>query len=373
MRRTDCRSAAKNDYMKILSVIIPTYNMETLLAQCLDSILVMPSLDAVEAIVVNDGSRDGSLRIAREYESRYPDVIRVIDKPNGNYGSTINAALPVVRGEYVRILDADDCFDGGLLADYIGFLRRNSGADMIVSPFIEVRRRSERRVEYDIYSRRLYDWDRRYDAERIFADGAIRFFMMHAISYRTELLRGMNYRQSEGISYTDQEWVFYPLFVVATVAFADIPLYRYNLAREGQTMDAAVQLRSIAQLVQVTENMAAYFAAADKSGLSEARVSFLRETVRNRIRVVLRKYLLDMTDSAFSDAGFSEIYNRMRRRADDCGICDIDVPVNNLLRVDLLARWLRRERRYLSVVRRTLRSADALMAFVHGVLFRRKR
>lgn len=346
--------------------------MASLLPQCLDSILLAPSLAAIEAVVVNDGSRDASLRIAREYQSRYPDVIRVIDKPNGNYGSTINAALPVVRGEYVRILDADDCFDGGLLADYVAFLRRSSGADMIVSPFIEVRRRSECRVGYDIYSRRLYDCDRRYDAERIFADGAIRFFMMHSISYRTELLREMNYRQSEGISYTDQEWVFYPLFRVSTVAFADIPLYRYNLAREGQTMDAAVQLRSIGQLVQVTSNMAEYFVAADKPELSEVRTVFLREAVRNRMRIVLRKYLLDMPDEAFADAGFDEVYSRMRSLADDCGIDVIDVPVNNLLRVDLLAQWLRVGRRYPAFVRRMLRSADEFMVFVHGALFRRR-
>lgn len=344
--------------------------MESLLAQCLDSILVMPSLAAVEAVVVNDGSRDDSLRIAREYESRYPDAVRVIDKPNGNYGSTINAALPVARGEYVRILDADDRFDGVLLTDYIDFLRRNSGADMIVSPFVEVRRRSERRVGYNIYSRQIYECDRLYDAERIFADGAIRFFMMHSVSYRTELLRAMNYRQSEGISYTDQEWVFYPLFRVATVAFADIPLYRYNLAREGQTMDAAVQMRSLSQLVQVTENMARYFAAADRSALSEARVAFLREIVRNRIRIVLRKYLLDMPDDMFSRSDFGEAYSRLRRLADDCGIGAIDVPVNNLLRVDLLSYRLRRGRRYPSAVRRVLQWADAAMIAVHGVLFR---
>ncbi len=357
--------------MKTLSIIIPTYNMASLLPQCLDSIMLTPSLAAVEAIVVNDGSRDASLRIAREYQSRYPDVIRVIDKPNGNYGSTINAALPVARGEYVRILDADDSFDGGLLADYIAFLRRNSGTDMIVSPFIEVRRHSERRVGYDIYSRQLYGCDRSYDAERIFADGTIRFFMMHSVCYRTALLREMNYRQSEGISYTDQEWVFYPLFRVATVAFADMPLYRYNLAREGQTMDAAVQLRSIGQLVQVTSNMADYFAAEDKSGMSETRTNFLREIVRNRIRVVLRKYLLDMPDDVFAGAGFDEVYSRMRSLAGDCGIEAIGVPVNNMLRVDLLARWLRCGRRYPSAVRWMLRSADSMMALVHGAIFRR--
>ena len=90
------------------------------------------------------------------------------------------------------------------------------------------------------------------------------------------------------------------------------------------------------------------------------------------MRVVLRKYLLDMPDDAFAEADFGGVYSRLRSLADDCGIGAIDVPVNNLLRADALAPWLRRGRRYPSFVRRMLRSADSLMAFVHGVLFRRK-
>jgi glycosyltransferase involved in cell wall biosynthesis len=54
-------------------------------------------LDKIEVIVVNDGSRDNSLRIAREYESLYPDTIIVIDKENGGHGSTINAALKMLQ------------------------------------------------------------------------------------------------------------------------------------------------------------------------------------------------------------------------------------------------------------------------------------
>ena len=96
-------------------------------------------------------------------------------------------------------------------------------------------------MEYNIYSRKVYEYGKAYDAEQVFTDGAIRFFMMHGVCYRTELLREMNYRQSEGVSYTDQEWVFYPLFKVQTIAFADMALYRYNVAREGQTMDVKVQ------------------------------------------------------------------------------------------------------------------------------------
>ena len=89
---------------KILSLIIPTYNMAELLPRCLDSIIASGVNESIEAIVVNDGSKDNSLEIAKKYEEQHPECITVIDKPNGNYGSTINAALPVAKGKYVKIL-----------------------------------------------------------------------------------------------------------------------------------------------------------------------------------------------------------------------------------------------------------------------------
>ena len=133
--------------MKLLSIIVPAYNMEAYLPHCVESILRTPSLAAVEIVVVNDGSKDKTLRIARQYADRYTDTVRVIDKPNGNYGSTINAALEIVRGEYVKILDADDTFDGSRVAEYLAFLRKMKGVDMVVTPFVEVGGRREHRVD----------------------------------------------------------------------------------------------------------------------------------------------------------------------------------------------------------------------------------
>ena len=60
--------------------------------RCLDSLVSAKNADKIEAMVVNDSSKDNSLEVARTYEARYPDTVTVIDKPNGNYGSTINAA-----------------------------------------------------------------------------------------------------------------------------------------------------------------------------------------------------------------------------------------------------------------------------------------
>ena len=140
--------------MKLLSVIMPAYNMEAYLSQCVESIIRTTSRTALEIIIVNDGSEDKTLRIAQQYADKYPNTVRVIDKENGNYGSTINAALPIVDGEYVKILDADDKFEGSRLAEYLTTLQRLKGVDMFVTPFIEATKYRERKVKYNTDGRK---------------------------------------------------------------------------------------------------------------------------------------------------------------------------------------------------------------------------
>ena len=356
---------------KLLSIIVPAYNMEAYLAQCIESVVPnLQSRDRVEVVVVNDGSKDETSRIAHRYAEKYPDIVRVIDKANGHYGSTINAALAVVRGEYVKILDADDMFDVELMEQFLEAL--STGVDMVITPFIEVGNNCKRKIGYNLYSRNLYEEGRAYDIEQIFADGAIRFFMMHGVCYRTQILLDMAYRQSEGIAYTDQEWVFYPLFKVKSVAFADVPLYQYNTTREGRSMDAQTQIRSISQLVSVTEALARYFVANKGALSSQLRETFLRNNVADKMKIVYRKYLLAMPNQVFAISDFKEFDNRLTALLAECGIEGLKVPVNNLLKVDLLARWRSKGRRHSAFVRNLLSWADETMVWAHSILFRRK-
>ena len=122
---------------KLLSIIIPSYNMEQLLPRCLDSLIGSGVEDAFEAIVVNDGSTDDTLQVAQSYRDAHPDCIRIIDKPNGNYGSTINAAMPQACGKYVKILDADDTFRPDSLASFVKALS-GIDADMVVTHFTQI-------------------------------------------------------------------------------------------------------------------------------------------------------------------------------------------------------------------------------------------
>ena len=93
-------------YEKKVSVIVPVYNTEKYLPECIDSLLNQ-TLDKVEVILINDGSSDNSGRIIDEYAERYPDVVALHQK-NQKQGAARNYGLSVAKGEYIAYIDSDD-------------------------------------------------------------------------------------------------------------------------------------------------------------------------------------------------------------------------------------------------------------------------
>lgn len=89
-----------------ISIVIPCYNVEKYLHQCLDSV-VNQTLRDLEIICVNDGSKDSTLSIIQEYAAK-DDRIRIIDKPNGGYGESMNRGFDLATGEYIGIIESDD-------------------------------------------------------------------------------------------------------------------------------------------------------------------------------------------------------------------------------------------------------------------------
>lgn len=94
------------DVKGLLSVIVPVYNVELYLAQCLDSLLSQ-TYSRLEIILVNDGSTDSSPEICLDY-ARKDDRLKVVHKPNGGLSSARNYGMQYATGEYVAFLDSDD-------------------------------------------------------------------------------------------------------------------------------------------------------------------------------------------------------------------------------------------------------------------------
>lgn len=88
-----------------LSIITPVYNREKLLEKCYQSLLVQTKKD-FEWIIIDDGSTDNSLEVARSFKAGFP--IKVIAKQNGGKHTALNSSHPYIEGKYVLILDSDD-------------------------------------------------------------------------------------------------------------------------------------------------------------------------------------------------------------------------------------------------------------------------
>ena len=94
--------------MEKISIIVPVYNVEVYLRECIDSILKQTYTN-LEIILVNDGSTDSSLDICKEYKKKHKNIM-IVDKKNGGVSDARNAGLDVATGEYIMFSDPDDFY-----------------------------------------------------------------------------------------------------------------------------------------------------------------------------------------------------------------------------------------------------------------------
>lgn len=263
--------------MKLLSIIIPTYNMEALLDQCLSSLILADAekRSLLDVIVVIDGATDRSSEIAHGYEQRHPETFRVIDKANGNYGSCINAALPHVEGKYVRILDADDSYLTENLPAYLDVLDKQD-VDLVLTPFDTVD------AEGNVTSETTYPLTE--NKEVTFSELPHGMGLaMHAVAYRSNIFQRISYHQTEGVSYTDMEWIFHPMSEVHSVYYYNHPIYRYLMGREGQTVSNDVRLKRLGHVVKGLWTQLAVFETISPKNMAYA---YMSRIVDNRIKTI---------------------------------------------------------------------------------------
>ena len=98
---------------KLISVIIPVYNVELYLRRCVDSV-INQTYKLLEIILVDDGSTDSSGKICEEY-SKTDNRIKVIHKTNGGLSDARNAGIEICKGDYITFVDSDDWIDPDLV------------------------------------------------------------------------------------------------------------------------------------------------------------------------------------------------------------------------------------------------------------------
>lgn len=262
--------------------------MEHYLRKCLNSLIVSDeNMEVLEVLVINDGSKDSSSAIAREYELMYSQTYRVVDKENGNYGSCVNRGLREAKGKYVKILDADDSFDNKVFDIFVNYLK-GVDSDLVVSDFCIVDENGVliKRQRFSLPLDGVFSLNELPPKESI-------WLWHHAVTYKLSNLKSIDYRQLEGISYTDEEWVFKPMVTVHTMSYFAHSLYLYLRGREGQTYDPSVIKKQLGQMIEVKKSIFSFSEAWHKKVTDEGIRSYLGYRERSYLINHYQKHLID--------------------------------------------------------------------------------
>ena len=95
--------------MKYISFVVPCYNSEAYMENCIESLLI--GGEDVEIIIIDDGSKDKTGKIADKYQKKYPKIVKAIHQENGGHGAGIMTGLSVATGKYFKVVDSDDWVD----------------------------------------------------------------------------------------------------------------------------------------------------------------------------------------------------------------------------------------------------------------------
>ncbi len=218
----------------LVSIIVPIFNSEKYLNECLNSIIKQTHKN-VEIICVNDGSTDQSALILNKYAKK-DGRIKVINKPNGGYGHTINTGFAAARGEFVAIVESDDYVSKNM----IKFLLKTTiktDADVVKSDFIEFSNSGERYVmtptHYSYYNRPL----NAKTTPEIFG------FKMNTWTglYRRKFLvdNKILHNETAGAAYQDNGFWFQTLALAKTIVFVSRAFYHYRQDNPNSSINSA--------------------------------------------------------------------------------------------------------------------------------------
>lgn len=211
--------------MAKVSIIIPTYNVEMYLVECMESV-IHQTLKDIEIICINDGSTDGSLEILKRYADQ-DDRIVLVDKENGGYGIGMNIGLDKATGEYVGIVEPDDFVPVTMYEDLYQKAVEND-LDFIKADFYRFKRSEtgDMSLSYNHLSTNPEDYNKVFDPST--NTEAIRYIMnTWSGIYKRSFLEEHHIRHNEtpGASFQDNGFWFQTFIFGKRAMIIDKPYY----------------------------------------------------------------------------------------------------------------------------------------------------
>lgn len=224
-----------------VSVIVPIYNVEKYIKKCLNS-LVNQTLQEIQIILVNDGSKDKSGEIAKEYAQMYKNKILYLEKENGGLSDARNYGIPYAEGEYIAFIDSDDYIDENAYEEMYDKAKKEN-SDYVECDFIWEYPNKNKIDRYKEYT----------DLKEMFKN--VRVVAWNKL-IKKEIILKNNLYFPKGLRYEDVEFTYKLIPFINKFAYVDKPFIHY-VQREGSI--ANVQNERTAEIFTVLDNVIEFY------------------------------------------------------------------------------------------------------------------
>ena len=223
---------------KILTIVIPAYNVAETIEQAIRSMLVPDEQlrSSLEILVVNDGSSDRTSELCHAFEREYPSVVRVIDKANGGHGSVLNTGVSEAAGKYVRFVDGDDWVVTGELEKQLRFLT-DTDVDVVATDYYCF---SEKYGTYQHMKMSVLPKGKTLHFSDIYKNWTFGFA---SITAKTGNLRAKMRKIDEHCYYVDMEFAVFSAICTDTVIYADFSPYVYRVDQASQSVSVSGHMK----------------------------------------------------------------------------------------------------------------------------------
>ena len=264
---------------KILSISVAAYNLEKLISKNIESFVNSEVRDKLEIIVTDDESKDDTAKIVKEYEKKYPGIVRLIQQKNAGPGSTVNSGIKNATGKYFKMVDGDDWVVTENLAKIIEFLEKTD-VDMVITNYQVFSNKDEKVIEN-------CKFELPYNKKLDFTDYCTKLDLaMHAVMFKTSILKENEITLDNGF-YTDTEYVLLPAEYIKTFAYLNLDLYVYLVAQANQSVSVQSMKKNIKMHEQVLERLINYYENKKQDSINENVLTY----IKNRIAIVAANQL----------------------------------------------------------------------------------
>ena len=297
----------------ILTIAVPSYNVEKFLNCGIHSLIDNGFSNKLEILIINDGSKDDTAKIGKKLEKlttiNGKSIVKLIDKPNGGHGSTINKGIELATGKYFKLMDGDDYFiepDFKMLIDKL----EKEDSDIILTNYVGDYAVDAVKIPVRNYKFMKPGVQYKIDLMRYMGYGFEEWGpLLSTSTYKTEILKNANFKIDEHCFYVDMEYNFIGYLNSSTVTYYPFDVYNYYLGRVGQSVSAESFRRNFKQHEKVTMRLINEYYKLS-SNVSENKKYYLKQKII--IPLVEAQYYI-LTQNLKSSREFRKFDKRLKK------------------------------------------------------------